>query len=425
MQSRRVLVFLFVAALVLASFRIPCTVPLHPRCEVEYVLDATPADYSPTQGHIRINGIRNSGFEEAGTYGIPADFWGYTNGYVYTSTNYTENVAQGSFAACMEAQTVPLCGGGSEISLISADLPDSPLIEFSTGVILSFSWYVSSCPDDGSFASVMVSIENDLEEVKRIWYFLSSASTPDSNRSSDASFLIHGELGTWHQFERNVTSDYCCVFGNGSVDGTQHVSYLCFWVESTEIDAPLTGMVYDNVVLDNGVSDDWITNGDFEMNDYSGWICHVRETPVYVTQSDDCTLGNHSLNITSGLTDLSSANCHLSQGLLHERALLTGPDPAILRFDWKYSFTESARERTWLKVIFRNHTGSYSIHFLLGNSSHISNEENQFILERESPDTWQHSELDLVHYAALCNISDVWISEVEFYLLVLHHGAAS
>jgi hypothetical protein len=380
---------------------------------------------SPPPGHIKINTISNDGFEDAGTNGVPLDFDGYTNGYVFTSINYTENAANGSFAACIEAQTVPLCSGGYETSSISANLPDSPLIQFSSGVLLSFNWFVSSCPADGSYASALVIVENDVGESKRVWYYLSSASTPDTNRSTDGCFVVHGDLQTWHHFERNVTHDYIAVFGGGSIDSTLYVSYLSFRVESDQTNAPLTGMVYDDVVLDNGASDDWITNGDFEMNDYVGWICHVRETPAYITQSNDCTEGDYSLNITSGITDHSSTNCHLGQDLPYGQVLLAGPRSVILRFDWKYSFTESASERTWLRVILRNDTGGSSIRFLLGNSSFKSHEENEFILEMDSPGVWQHTEIDINEYATLCNISNVWIQRVEFYLLAIFHGGAS
>ncbi|MHA2150340.1 MAG: hypothetical protein ACXAAN_17010, partial [Candidatus Thorarchaeota archaeon] len=371
------------------------------------------------------NVVRNGGFEEADAYGGP-DFWSETGcAYVEQNGSYQDQTHAGVYAGRLFSKGTSQFYGSAQYTHIFSTIP---LVYLDQRMSIDFFYFIESIPSTssgyGAFIEFEVQVLNNLFQTHTINYRLSYDNGLSlNNYTFQANINLNSTTATWNNLARNITSDYEAVFG--AIDSSLRVSNMAIIVWSPEgMDTP-SDFIFDDMTLQNATGYDFVTNGDFEAGQLTGFQDY-RCNPSYAMQSLDKTEGMRAVNLTAkALVALDGSELTLRNTFGYPAGyFVTGQGTGLVEFDWKYNDAPVAdsSQLAYFYLHARNTTHLYDFYWYLGrylDDASFTNTSNAFYFTASgfgNRDVWQLQSINLDDVFTELDITNVTIQYLDFYI---------
>ncbi|MFW9864235.1 MAG: Ig-like domain-containing protein, partial [Candidatus Thorarchaeota archaeon] len=371
------------------------------------------------------NVIRNGGFEETDAYGGP-EYWDEIGcAYVEQNGSYQDRTHTGAYAGRLYSKGSPQFYGSAQYSQFLSTIP---LAYLDQKLSIDFFYFIESIPSTSSgynaFIRFEVKIYNNLLQTLTINYLLSHENGFSySNSTFQANFKLNSSTTTWINLARNITSDYEAVFG--AIDSSLRISTMGITVWSPEgMDTP-SDFIIDDMTLQNATGYDFITDGDFESGQPSGFQDY-RCNPSSALLSLDKTEGLRSANLTAkALVDLDGSELTLRNTFGYPAGyFVTGEGTGLVEFDWKYNDAPVAdsNQSAYFYIHARNTTHLYDFYWYLGrylDNASFTNSSTAFYFTASgfgNRDVWQLQSINLDDVFTELGITNVTIQYLDFYI---------
>jgi hypothetical protein len=386
----------------------------------------------PTEA-LDLNVAPNPSFEETTSDGIPTGYSAFGTGYQWANMSYQDEVANGLYACLVESKGTEMAIANSYIRNYVIFSPEPYLID---GLRLSFEWNVLANPDilQGSRVFIYIQTTNSTGYTQTLSYYLSHTTLGFSNSSTAGHFYMNDSLNQWKAFDRNITEDYTHVSEFGSYDSSRHITYVWLYAYSLIGASGKIQVVFDDFVLDDGAYSGWFSNGDFELGDGSGWGSYFN-SPAYVFQSTDSTIGSHSVELNVPAIQFSSNAFGGLYGILASYPAgyyATSPGATTIEFDWSYNDTPGLRwQYSFLHLTLQYATTTYNVYAYLGhgenNPSTTNSTTNKYVNVTGFGvrNTWQHAIIDVYDYVMMFGSTNMTLYRIEFYTYASEIGGST
>ncbi|TFG14653.1 hypothetical protein EU537_03010 [Candidatus Thorarchaeota archaeon] len=379
---------------------------------------------------LKVNVNKNPSFEDwDGTR--PASYDGVmVSEYGSAEFDYSGVGVTGNYGLLMEAESSTEDAAFHQV-IQSVPTSPSPLIE--PGMSLTLDWNTIDNPviNEGGKVFVEVNTWDGGSKYRNLFYVL-SGNTASSNGTREAYFYMNDTIDQWNSFDRNITSDYIAVWGEGDLSATQYVQYVRLRIYSNAGIVGIVRAAFDNVVLTNGSYAAWIGNGNFETGSQSPWWA-TRSSKAYLEQSTDSTHETYSMNMSVPEYQSGTGSVNVMKNFDFPGGYFaSSPDMMYLELDWKYNDTPSIPSMQYaeLGLTFRNATGLFYLYIQFGSMSDIltgTNTTNANYFEMPgfgNKDLWQHTRIDMNDYLNSVGYSNVSLYELRFFLSNSADGAS-
>ncbi|MFX1262924.1 MAG: Ig-like domain-containing protein [Promethearchaeota archaeon] len=371
------------------------------------------------------NVIRNGGFEETDANGGP-EYWEEMGcAYVEQNGSYQDRTHTGAYAGRLYSKGSPQFFGSAQYNQFLSTIP---LAYLDQKLSIDFFYFIESIPSTSSgynaFIRFEVKIYNNLLQTLTINYLLSHENGFSyNNYSNQANIELNSSTGIWNNLARNITSDYEAVFG--AIDSSLRISTVGITVWSPEgMDTP-SDFIFDDLTLQNATGYDFITDGDFESGQPSGFQDY-RCNPSSALLSLDKTEGLRSVNLTAkALVALDGSELTLRNTFGYPAGyFVTGQGTGLVEFDWKYNDAPVAdsSQLAYFYLHAQNTTHSYDFYWYLGrylDNATFTNTTNAFYFTASgfgNRDAWQHQSINLDDVFNELGITNVAIQYLEFFI---------
>ena len=371
------------------------------------------------------NVIRNGGFEETDAYNGP-EYWEEIGcAYVEQNGSYQDRTHTGAYAGRLHSKGSPQFYGSAQYNQFLSTIP---LAYLDQKLSIDFFYFIESIPSTSSgynaFIRFEVKIYNNLLQTLTINYLLSHENGFSySNTTFQANIKLNSSTSTWINLARNITSDYEAVFG--AIDSSLRISTMGITVWSPEgMDTP-SDFVFDDLTLQNATGYDFITDGDFESGQPSGFQDY-RCSPSSALLSLDKTEGLRSVNLTANaLVALDGSELTLRNTFGYTAGyFVTGQGTGLVEFDWKYDDAPVAdsSQLAYFHIYVRNTTHLYDFYWYLGrylDNATFANTTNVFHFTASgfgNRNAWQHQSINLDDVFTELSITNVTIQYLDFFI---------
>ncbi|MHA1930557.1 MAG: hypothetical protein ACTSV2_18440, partial [Candidatus Thorarchaeota archaeon] len=402
--------------------------PLVLQQEVETVIHESPeiieqiADEPVPQEPLKMNVVPNPSFETWITDDkFPEDWTVSATGHANSSLAYTGSPKHGNYAGFAAAM-------GSNASAASTyirnDLDDSvtyPFLKY--GVSLSFDWNVIANPDLQQWGLVylQVEVQNFTGSSNSMYYYLSHLPGSWGNDTSNAYFLLNDTIGSWHTFDRNITTDFLAAFGSSPISDTHYVNRIRLYVFSPGQATGLVQVVCDDASMYNSSFSSWILNGDFEVGTGANWLTYQKSNMAYVGKTTDSTDGTYSLNMSIPTKVIARGSAQVSKYFLQSTSFFAfGPGMNTISWDWKYSDVtgEGNSQYSFMELNFYNGT-NYFMELYMGRGTDYMAGNTTTRARIRLPgfgtrDAWVHSEIDVYELMQEVGFFDLRLVNIKF-----------
>ncbi|MHA2303401.1 MAG: hypothetical protein ACXACD_20875, partial [Candidatus Thorarchaeota archaeon] len=284
------------------------------------------------------NVVRNGGFEETDANGGP-EYWDeFGCGTVEQNGSYQDRTHAGVYAGRLYSKGSSQFPGSAQYAEFLSTIP---LAYLDQKLSIDFFYFIESIPSTssgyGAFIRFEVKIYNNLLQTLTINYLLSHENGFSyNNYTMQANIKLNSSTGIWNNLARNITSDYEAVFG--AIDSSLRISTIGITVWSpVGMDTP-SDFILDDLTMQNATGYDFITDGDFESGQPSGFQDY-RCNPSSALLSLDKTEGLRSINLTANaLVALDGSELTLRNTFGYPAGyFVTGQGTGLVEFDWKYN----------------------------------------------------------------------------------------
>ncbi|TFH08336.1 MAG: hypothetical protein E4H14_06635, partial [Candidatus Thorarchaeota archaeon] len=409
--------------------------PLVTQQDVEPVIHEAPeiieqiANEPVPQEPLKMNVLSNPSFD---TWimddKFPEDWTIAATGHANSSRAYTGSPKYDSYAGFAEAMG---SNASSASTYLRNDLDDSvsyPFLKY--GVSLSLDWYVIANPDllQWGLVYLQVEVQNFTGSSNAMYYQLSHLAGTWGNGTSNAYFLLNDTIGSWHTFDRNITSDFLAAFGPSQFSDTHYVNRIWLHVSSPGQATGLVQVVCDDVSMYNSSFSSWILNGDFEAGNGANWLTYQLRNMGYVGKSIDQTDGTYSLNMSIPAIVDGRGSVQASRDFYDTNAFFAfGPGMNTISWDWKYH-DAAVDSNQWAYVQFGFYNGTnYFLELYMGRGDD-SMEGNSTTTARirlpgfGTRDSWVHTEFDLYDLMQEVGFIDLKLTLIRFEAMNLPLG---
>ncbi|MHA2118527.1 MAG: hypothetical protein ACW98J_06375, partial [Candidatus Thorarchaeota archaeon] len=217
------------------------------------------------------NVVRNGGFEETDANGGP-EYWTETGcATIEQNGSYQDRTHAGVYAGRLFSKGSPQFFGSAQYNQFLSTIP---LAYLDQKLSIDFFYFIESIPSTssgyGAFIEFEVQIYNNLLQTLTINYLLSHENGFSySNSTFQANIKLNSSTSTWINLARNITSDYEAVFG--AIDSSLRISTIGITVWSPVGMDTSSDFILDDLTLQNATGYDFITDGDFESGQPSGF----------------------------------------------------------------------------------------------------------------------------------------------------------
>jgi hypothetical protein len=371
------------------------------------------------------NVVRNGGFEETDALGGP-EFWQeFGCGTVEQNGSYQDRKHAGVYAGRLYSQGSPQFFGSAQYNQFLSTIP---LAYLDQKLSIDFFYFIESIPSTSSgynaFIEFEVQILNNLFQTHTINYLLSHENGFSyNNYTFQANIKLNSSTTSWINLARNITSDYEAVFG--VIDSSLRISTIGLTVWSPEgMDTP-SDFIIDDLTLQNATGYDFITDGDFESGQPSGFQDY-RCNPSSALLSFDKTEGLRSLNLTAkALVALDGSELTLRNTFGYPAGyFVTGQGSGLVEFDWKYNDAPASdsSQLAYFYLHARNTTHLYDFYWYLGrylDDASFTNTSNAFYFTASgfgNRDVWQLQSINLDDVFTELDITNVTIQYLDFFI---------
>ncbi|MFW9912353.1 MAG: Ig-like domain-containing protein [Candidatus Thorarchaeota archaeon] len=371
------------------------------------------------------NVIRNGGFEETDAYNGP-EYWEEMGcAYVEQNGSYQDRTHTGAYAGRLYSKGSPQFFGSAQYNQFLSTIP---LAYLDQKLSIDFFYFIESIPSTSSgynaFIRFEVKIYNNLLQTLTINYLLSYENGFSyNNYTNQANIKLNSSTGIWNNLARNITSDYEAVFG--AIDSSLRLSTMAITVWSPEGMDTASDFIFDDLTLRNATGYDFITDGDFESGQPSGFQDY-RCNPSSALLSLDKTEGLRSVNLTAeALVALDGTELTLRNTFGYPAGyFVTGQGTGLVEFDWKYADAPVAdsSQLAYFYLHAQNTTHMYDFYWYLGrylNDASFTNTSNAFYFTASgygNRDAWQHESINLDDVFTELSITNVTIQYLDFYI---------
>lgn len=370
------------------------------------------------------NIIQNGNMEEQDAAGGPADisYWGST--YQYIDPTYQADVYAGSYACYMAGMGTEQGPANTQNYRYLTDIPERAYID--QKINLDFYYKLVANPDLTIGGSVYFFVRvYTISASYHLVYYLSENTFSHINNSNYVYIDMRGSIGSWINFNRNITYDFEDGFGAAT---DPYVVQLYFFVYSPTNPTGFVEFIIDEVSVTNSTAFNFLSNnGDFEAG--SGYLWSSSKYgpgSAFITTADH-TEGTSALNMT--------AFAYYDNSIAYENVITyfyvgddpprgyyaTAPGDFVISFDWKYSDTTSGggNQNAFLQLQLQNTSTLVYIYYYIGEISDIIPPYNYTspsyceyylgVTNFGSRDVWNKETIDLYPVLSMLGLNDLSI----------------